>query len=156
MQLRTSLRTLAVSCVEEFEIEAGDQPADRLGWLGRYPGVAVALSLVACYGTLALVAVLSLAGISISIREGVWAAVIVVLAWIAVLALGVNVQRHRSLGPFIIGDVGALIVSWVMLVDFSRPMELLGFALLVVAALWDGKLRKQGPSTLPDSRQGSE
>lgn len=141
--------------MEGFEIEAGDQRGDRLTWLGRYSGVAVTLSLLACYGTLALVAALSLAGISMSIHEGVWAAVIVVFAWIAVLALGVNVRRHRSLGPFIIGDVGALMVSWVMLVQFSRAMEILGFALMIVAAFWDRKMRKQGPSRLPDSQQGT-
>ncbi len=119
--------------------------------LGRYSGIAVVLSVAACYGTLALVAVLSLAGVTMSVHEGAWAAVIVVLAWTAVLAMGVNIQRHRSFGPFAISDIGALLVSWVMMVDYSRAMEVIGFALLIVAALWDRQLRRRGPAPLPDS-----
>jgi hypothetical protein len=132
------------------------QQSDGLRWLGRYSGIAVALSVVTCYGTLALVAILSLMGVSMPLHEGTWATVIVVLAWIAVLAMGVNLQRHRSFGPFIIADVGALLVSWVMFVDFNRPMEIMGFGLLIAAALWDRQLRKQGPAPLPDSEQGTK
>lgn len=133
-----------------------NQQPDGLRWLGRFSGIAVVLSLVACYGTVALVAILALVGIPISVHEGAWAAVIVVFAWIAVLAMGVNIQRHRSFGPFIIADIGALLLSWVMFVNHSSSIEIIGFALLVVAALWDRQLRKQGPVPLPDSEQGAE
>lgn len=125
---------------------------DGLRWLGRYSGVAVALSIVACYGTLALVTILSLAGVTVSLHEGAWATVIVVLAWIAVLAMGVNLQRHRSFGPFILADIGALLVSWVMFIEFNRTLELSGFALLIVAALWDRQLRKHGLLPVPVRR----
>ncbi|MEE9266764.1 MAG: hypothetical protein V3V86_08565, partial [Gammaproteobacteria bacterium] len=86
---------------------------------------------------------------------GAWAAVIVVLAWTAVLAMGVNIPRHRSFGPFVLSDIGALLVSWVMIVDYSRVLEVIGFALLIVAALWDRQLRRRGPAPLPNSDQGS-
>lgn len=156
MQLRISLRKLFLCCLVGFEIEAMDRQSDGLKWLGRYSGIAVVLSVVTCYGTVAVVAVLSLVGVSMSVHEGAWATLIVALAWIAVLAMGINIQRHRSFGPFIIADVGALLLSWVMFVDYSRPKEIIGFALLIVAALWDRKLRKQGPVPLPDSEQGTE
>ena len=133
-----------------------DKQSDALQWLGRYSGVAVVLSLVACYGTLALVALLAGWGITLSVHEGTWATVIVVLAWIAVLAMGVNIKRHRSFGPFILSDIGALLLSWVMFVDYNRRMEIIGFGLLIVAALWDRKLRKSGPAPLPDSEEESE
>ncbi len=136
-------------------VEAMDQQSNGLQRLGRYSGVAVVLSIVACYGTLALVAILSLVGVTMSIHEGAWAAVIVVLVWIAVLAMGVNIPRHRSFGPFIVADIGALLVSWVMIVDYSRMMEILGFALLIVAALWDRRLRGHGPAPLPNSEHGT-
>ena len=132
-------------------IEAMDQQSSPLQRLGRYSGVAVVLSIVACYGTLALVAILSLAGVTMSVHEGAWAAVIVVLAWIAVLAMGVNIRSLRSFGPFVLSDIGALLVSWVMIVDYSRVMEVSGFALLIVAALWDRQLRRRGPATSPNS-----
>ncbi len=128
-----------------------DQQSNPLQRLGRYSGAAVVLSMVACYGTLALVAILSLAGVTMSVHEGAWAAVIVVLAWIAVLAMGVNAQRYRRFGPFVLSDIGALLVSWVMIVDYSRVMEVSGFALLIVAALWDRQLRRRGPATSPNS-----
>ena len=128
-----------------------DQQSNPLQRLGRYSGVAVVLSIVACYGTLAAVAILSLAGVTISVHEGAWAAVIVVFVWVAVLAMGVNIQRHRSFGPFVLADIGALLVSWVMMVDYSRVLEVIGFALLIVAALWDRQVRRRGPATLPNS-----
>ena len=134
-----------------FWVEAMDQQSNPLQRLGRYSGVAVVLSIVACYGTLALVAILSLAGVTISVHEGAWAAVIVVFVWVAVLAMGVNIQRHRSFGPFVLADIGALLVSWVMMVDYSRVLEVIGFALLIVAALWDRQVRRRGPATLPNS-----
>ena len=132
-----------------------DQQSNPLQRLGHYSGVAVVLSIVACYGTLALVAILSLAGVTMSVHEGAWAAVIVVLAWIAVLAMGVNIRSLRSFGPFVLSDIGALLVSWVMMVDYSRVLEVIGFALLIVAALWDRQLRRRGPAPLPISDKGS-
>ena len=128
-----------------------DQQFNPLQRLGRYSGVAVVLSIVACYGTLALVAILSLAGVTMSVHEGAWAAVIVVLAWIAVLAMGVNIRSIGSFGPFVIADIGALLVSWVMIVDYSRVLEVVGFALLIVAALRDRQLRRRGPAPLSNS-----
>ena len=118
-----------------------NQPSDGLQGLGRYSGAAVVFAVVACYGTLAMTALLSLVGITMDIHEGAWATVIVAFAWIAVLAMGVNMQRYRRFGPFILSDIGALLVSWVMFVDYSRIMEIAGFALLVTAALLDRQLR---------------
>ena len=126
--------------------------SNGLRWLGRYSSVAVVLSVVACYGTLALVAVLSTVGVTVSVHEGAWATVVVVLVWIAVLAMGVNLRLHRSFGPFILADIGALMVSWVMFIDFNRTMELSGFALLIVAALWDRQLLKHGLLPVPVRR----
>lgn len=132
-----------------------DQQPNGLQRLGRYSGIAVVLSILACYGTLALVGILSLAGVTMSIHEGIWAAVIVVLVWIAVLAMGVNIQRYGNFGPFILSDIGALLVSWVMLVDYSRTMESAGFLMLIVAAFWDRRLKRNVPTTMPNSDQGT-
>lgn len=145
------LSTLFLTRTAGIRVEAMDQQSNPLQRLGHYSGVAVVLSIVACYGTLALVAILSLAGVTMSVHEGAWAAVIVVLAWIAVLAMGVNIRSLRSFGPFVLSDIGALLVSWVMIVNYSRVMEVSGFALLIVAALWDRQLRRRGPATSPNS-----
>ena len=99
------------------------------------------LSIVACYGTLAFVMIFSLFGITISVHEGAWAAVIVVFSWLAVVAMGVSYRHHRGMGPVIVSAIGALLITWVMLVAFNRIEEVLGFAALIVAALWDRYLR---------------
>jgi hypothetical protein len=141
--------------IAEFGAEAMHQQSNALQRLGRYSGVAVALSIVVCYGTLTLVTLLALLGITITIHEGAWATAIVALAWIAVLAMGVNMQRHRSFAPFIVSDIGALLVSWVMFVDYGRTMEIFGFALLIVAAIWDRRLRGRSPAPSLNSEQGA-
>ena len=145
------LSTLFPTRTVGFRVEAMDQQSNPLQRLGRYSAVAVVLSIVACYGTLALVAILSLAGVTMSVHEGAWAAVIVGLAWIAVLAMGVNIRSIGSFGPFVLADIGALLVSWVMIVDYSRVLEVVGFALLIVAALRDRQLRRRGPAPLSNS-----
>jgi hypothetical protein len=128
-----------------------DQEPDALQRLGRYSGVAVVLSVMACYGTLALSGVLSLLGITLPFHEGVWAVVIVVLAWIAVLAMGVNLRRIRNPGPFILCDVGALMISWVMLVNDDPSMEVIGFLMLMLAAFWERELRRRAMAAMPKS-----
>ena len=144
------MRTLFATGSVGIGGDAMDQPSNGLQRLGRYSGAAVVLCIVACYGTLALVAIVSLAGVTLAIHEGAWATVVVVLAWTAVLAMGVNIHRYRNIGPFILSDIGALLVSWVMFVDYGRTMETIGFALLVIAAFWDRNLRKKGPAPVPD------
>lgn len=124
--------------------------------LGRYSGVAVAASVLVCYGTVALTLLLSTMGVTMSLHEGAWATAIVVFAWIAVLAVGVNIPLYRSMVPFIIADVGALLVSWVMFIQYSRGLEILGFAMLVVAAWRDWYLRGRGPVRAGPAEESSE
>lgn len=128
-----------------------NQQLEGLQRLGRYSGIAVVLSLVACYGTVALVLMLATAGITLNVHEGVWATAIVVFAWIAVLAMGVNIPLIRSLSPFILADMGALLISWVMFVNYSRGLEILGFAMLAAAAMRDRYLRKRIPPPGPET-----
>ena len=141
--------------IVEFGVEAMVEQSNALQRLGRYSGVVVVLSVVVCYGTLALVTLLALVGVTLTINEGAWATAIVVLAWTAALAIGVNIRRYRKFGPFILADVGALLVSWVMFVDYSRTLEIVGFALLIVAAVWDRRLRAPGPAPSLNSEQGA-
>jgi arsenite methyltransferase len=133
-----------------------EQRSDGLQRLGRYSGAAVVFSVVACYGTLATIALLSLAGITLNIHEGAWATAVVIFAWIAVLAMGVNRPHYGTFGPFILADIGALLVSWVMFVDYSRTLEIAGFALLIVAALLDWRLRMRHSIQTQDSQQGTD
>jgi hypothetical protein len=60
-------------------------------------------------------------------------------------------RQVGSSGPFILCDVGALLVSWVMLVDYDRSMEISGFLMLIAAAYWDRGLRRRIPAVPPEA-----
>lgn len=110
----------------------------RLAWL---PGFATAMSLIACYGTLALVSLLGALGVAIALNEALWAGAIVAFAALAVGGLALRFSRHRRLWPLLIGGVGAAAIGYAMIVDYARPIELSGFVLLLGAAFWDWRLR---------------
>lgn len=119
--------------------------------LSRLAPAGTLLSLLACYGTLAVVGALSLMGITIAVNEHVWAGAIVVFALIAVFGVTVGYRRHRTLGPIIIAAVGAMFVTMAMygseqiqaVLGFpSLIIEITGFVVLVAAAIWDWRLTK--------------
>ena len=116
-------------------------PETKLNWL---PGAATVLSLVACYGTLAGLAVLGMLGATIALNEAVWAGAIVAFAGLAVVGLALGFSRHRQVLPLVIGGLGAAVVSYAMFVDYARLTELAGFALLCVGVIWDWRLRRTG------------
>ena len=128
-----------------------EQQSNGLQRLASYSWVAVVLAVLVCYGSLALAGLLAQMGVTLSIHPGVRSAAMVVLVWIAVLGMGINLHRYRNFGPFILADLGALMVSWVTLVDYSRAMESSGFVLLMAAAFWDRSLRRRSAGELSES-----
>ena len=116
-------------------------PSERseIAWL---PGFATALSLIACYGTLAVVAILGALGIAIALNEALWAGAIVAFAALAVGGLAIGFSRHRHVWPLSLGGLGAAAVGYAMYVQYARLIELSGFVLLCVAAIWDWRLRR--------------
>jgi rhodanese-related sulfurtransferase len=108
-------------------------------WL---PQVATAPAVLSCYGTTALIGVLSLLGVTLAIDEGVWAGVIGILAGLATIAIAVSYRRHRIVGPTVVAALGLGLILWVMFGSYSRLTELAGFVLLVAATLWDWRARK--------------
>jgi Na+/H+-dicarboxylate symporter len=117
-------------------------------WLA---GAGTLLSLLACYGTLGLIAILSLMGVSLAINEQVWAGVIVTFALIAVAGVALGYRLHRNPAPAVIALAGALLVIWAMYGSdnirawfgfLSRGVELAGFAGLIAAAVWDWRLKR--------------
>ena len=107
-----------------------------------FPGLAAFLAIVACYGTLGLVAGLSLLGVTLDIPQGPWAGAITLFAWLALGGVLVSFRRHRGIGPVILAAAGVVLITWVMFVSFSRALELLGFASLISAALWDRRCQR--------------
>ena len=105
-------------------------------------GAGTALSLFACYGTLAIIAILSALGIAIGVNEALWAGAIVAFAAVAVGGLGLSSRQHKNFSPLVIGFIGAVTLVYTMYVQYDRMVELSGFVLLCLAAAWDWRLRR--------------
>ncbi len=105
--------------------------------LSRFTGLSAMLSILACYGTLAFVSILSLLGITVNIDTGIWAGVITFFAWFAVAGVAGSFRRNRAVGPLIVAAVGAVLVTWVMFVSSNRIVEIFGFFGLIFAASWE-------------------
>jgi len=102
--------------------------------------LATALSLIACYGTLATIALLGALGVGIALNEVVWAGAIVLFAALAVVALALRWRRHGRALPVLLGGAGLVLIAFAMYVSYSLPAELGGFALLCLGtwADWRG------------------
>jgi rhodanese-related sulfurtransferase len=111
--------------------------AKRDGSVSWLPGAATALAIISCYGTALLVAALSLLGVSVAVNERAWAGAISVFAGLAVILIGLSGWKRRILGPTVVGVVGLAFILWAMYGAYSRLAEILGFALLVAATLWE-------------------
>jgi len=112
----------------------------RFDWFGS---VATALSLVACYGTLAVVGILGALGIAIALDEALWAGTIVAFATLAVGGFGHGLVCHRQPWPIMVGGLGLVILGYAMYVQYDRLTELAGFILLCLAAFWDWRFRRR-------------
>ena len=110
--------------------------------LGRLAGVATVLSLIVCFGTLALTAILAALGIAIAVNNTLWSGAIVAFAALAVIGLGAGLIRHRKPWPFLTGGLGAAVIAYAMYVHYDRTIEMTGFLLLSLAAIWDWQLKK--------------
>lgn len=99
--------------------------------------LATALSLIACYGTLAAVALLGALGVGIALNEAVWAGAIVLFAALAVAALVLRWRRHGRGVPVILSAAGLALIVFAMYVSYSLTAELGGFALLCLGTYAD-------------------
>jgi hypothetical protein len=117
---------------------------------GLAGSVALALSVLACYGTLAAVALLSLAGVALAINETAWAGIILLFAALAAAAVAAGMRRHETPGPAALALAGLAVLGYTQFVNYSLPMELAGFAALAAGVLLDLRLRKR-----PGSRGAS-
>jgi hypothetical protein len=105
-------------------------------------GAGTVLAIAACYGTLATVSVLSLLGVTLVINPGVWAGAISLFAVLALFGVLLSYREHRVRGPLVIAALGTALVLWAMFGSYIRIIELIGFAGLITAAVWDWRLKK--------------
>ncbi|MBU2583115.1 MAG: MerC domain-containing protein [Alphaproteobacteria bacterium] len=117
---------------------------DKAGWSRWLPGAATVLSMAACYGTLALIALLGSMGIVIAVNDTIWAGAIVAFALLAVIGIAIGLRVHGKAWPLLLGASAAGIVTYTMFINYDRSVELAGFALLCAAVAWDWLLRRRG------------
>ena len=111
----------------------------QFGWLA---GAGTVLAIAACYGTLATVSILSLLGVTLVINTGIWAGAISLFALLALVGVALSYPRHHTAGPVLIAALGTALVLWAMFGSYSRIVELMGFAGLITASIWDWRLNK--------------
>lgn len=112
----------------------------RLSWLGSATSL---IAVIACYGTLAAVALLSLVGVSVELDESFMVKLITALLILALLGMGNSFRLHRHAGPLLLSLAAAAVLFVVFYGKYSKPLELTGFALLVIASVWDFRVRKR-------------
>ena len=103
---------------------------------------ALVFSVLSCYGSLAAVAMLSLAGVGVAINEAAMAGAVVIFAALATLAVGAGAKHYRARGPLGLAAAGAVLLASVMFSHYDAIAELAGFILLAAGVLWDFRLRR--------------
>jgi arsenite methyltransferase len=112
----------------------------RRGWAGS---AALAAAVLACYGTLAAIALLAAAGVSVAINTAVWAGAIVLFGVLAAVSVGAGVRKHGRYTPLGAAAAGAMLLSYVQFVDYSLALEVVSFGLIAVGVLLDLKSRRR-------------
>ena len=114
--------------------------AGRFAWLGSAASI---FAVIACYGTLAAVALLAAIGVSVDLNEGNFVIFITVLLGLAIAGTGYSFRLHRHPGPLTVSILSVAMLSWIFYGSYSKSLELLGFAGLVVASIWDYRCKKK-------------
>ena len=109
---------------------------------GLWGILALGAAILACYGTLALIGLLSAMGAGLAINEGAWAGAITAFAALTVAAVAAGWRKHGSIRPLFPATVGFGLIAYTMFGEYSRAVELAGFVLLTIAVLWDYRLRR--------------
>lgn len=104
---------------------------------------ATVLAILACYGTLALAALLPVLGLRLAVSDAAWSGAIGLFILLAVLAIAAGARRYRSPGPALAAAGGAGLVAFALLVAYHPAVELGGFVLLAGAAWRDAVLRQR-------------
>lgn len=117
--------------------------AQRRGLWGLF---ALALALLACYGTLAVITLFSILGITIAIREDLWAGTIMLFVVLSAIVVATGIKKHHAIRPLIPALIGVALIAYVMFATYSLALEISGFVLLGIATVWDHRLRRAAAS----------
>jgi ubiquinone/menaquinone biosynthesis C-methylase UbiE len=110
---------------------------------GLVGSLALALSVLACYGALAATVLLSLAGITLAINPALWAATIVTLSAFATVAVAAGVHKHGAYAPLGFALAGSAALAYVQFGDYKVGLELIAFGLLTAGVALDFLKRRK-------------
>jgi hypothetical protein len=129
-----------------------------LGRRGLWGIVALVLALAACYGTVAALGALSLLGVTIALNKSAWAFTITGLAAATGLFVFAGWRKHKRVGPSLLVVCGAVLIAYVMTMNYDTVVEAAGFALLAAGAVWDFCIRRYhgSPRSLGGTRMGRQ
>lgn len=102
-----------------------------------------------CYGTLGVVALLSVIGVAVPLNEELLVRIVTVVLTIALLGMVYSFRMHRDIKPLLLGIASAALLFWAFYGQYSRPLEALGFAGLVSASLWDFRAKHRACPAKP-------
>lgn len=128
--------------------------AARLWSRGVVGVIAAGLAVLACYGLLALTALLPLIGVRLILDETLWTALIVVFTLLTLLAVIAGFRRYRSVFPAAAAIAGSGLILYALLVAYGVLVELAGFALLIIAVAADAYLRHRAIGTADEGTAG--
>ncbi|OIO68273.1 MAG: hypothetical protein COW19_02915 [Zetaproteobacteria bacterium CG12_big_fil_rev_8_21_14_0_65_55_1124] len=115
-----------------------------LSWLGSATSL---LAVAACYGTLAAVSLLSLIGINLEVEEAAMVKLVSGMLVLALAGMAYSFSKHRNSGPLMLSIAAAALLMWVFFGTYSKSIEMLGFALLILASIWDFIAKKRSCSS---------
>ena len=118
---------------------------------GLWGTVSLGMAAITCYGTLALVSIMSAMGVSMAVNENIWAGSIILFAVMACAVIATGLRKHRSAKPLIVALAGTGVLIYPMYVNYSDVTEIVGFIILAMATYLDFDLRRW--SRLPDGRK---
>ncbi|MBA4741664.1 MAG: methyltransferase domain-containing protein [Azoarcus sp.] len=135
--MRRPARPEAVPATSALMRRLHPKRLSRIGSRGLWGAIAAGASLLACYGTLAIVALLSLFGIRLAIDEGLWAFAIAAPALLAAMATAANLHRHRDPWPLTLSVLANALIAYALFVDYHAAIEGAGFLALTAAIALD-------------------
>lgn len=124
----------------------------RLSWLGSVTSL---LAVATCYGTLAVVALLSVVGVSVDLDEGLFVRIVTVLLVLALSGMVYSFRLHRHPGPLVLSVAAAALLIWVFYGSYSQVLEIAGFVGLVAASLWDFRAKRRAGAAKCDTGSAS-
>lgn len=107
---------------------------------GLLANVGAILSILMCYGQIAVIAALSFAGILMTdINPHLQAALMAGFALLAVAGLAFDYRRHRDYTPLVFGSVGLTVLVGALYISFDPRGEFLAYTCILAAVFMNQK-----------------